>query len=48
LPSDALAEIAAVCAETHVRSGVRLVAAGEAGFSFSMILSGTADVRIDG
>jgi CRP-like cAMP-binding protein len=28
--------------------GVRLVAAGEAGFSFSMILSGTADVRVDG
>ena len=27
---------------------MRLVAAGEAGFSFSMILSGAADVRVDG
>lgn len=45
LRSDDLTEIAALCAETHVRPGARLVAAGESGLSFSMILSGTADVR---
>ncbi len=42
-----LSEIAALCVETHVRPGVRLVASGESGFSFSIILSGAADVNAD-
>lgn len=48
MDSGDLAEIAAVCALTHVPTAIRLVAAGESGFSFSMILSGTADVHVDG
>ena len=48
LGSHALGEIASHAVKSYVRQGVRLVAAGESGFSFSMILGGTADVRVDG
>lgn len=48
LGSYALGEIAESSVKTYVRPGIRLVAQGESGFSFSMILSGTADVRVDG
>jgi CRP-like cAMP-binding protein len=48
LGSYALGEIAEHSVKTYVRPGIRLVAAGESGFSFSMILSGKADVRAGG
>ena len=48
LGSFALGEIAEHSVKTFVRPGFRLVAAGESGFSFSMILSGSADVRVAG
>ncbi len=46
LGSFALGEIAEHSVKTYVRPGFRLVAEGESGFSFSMILSGSADVRV--
>jgi CRP-like cAMP-binding protein len=48
LGSFALGEIAEHSVKTYVRPGLRLVAEGESGFSFSMVLSGTADVRAGG
>jgi CRP-like cAMP-binding protein len=48
LDSHALGEIAEHSVKTDVRPGFRLVAEGESGFSFSMILSGNADVRVGG
>ena len=48
LGSYALGEIAEHSVKTYVRPGIKLVSKGEPGFSFSMILSGSADVRADG
>jgi CPA1 family monovalent cation:H+ antiporter len=48
LDSFALGRIAEHSVKTYVRPGFRLVAEGESGFSFSMILSGTAEVRVGG
>jgi CRP-like cAMP-binding protein len=48
LGSHALGEIAEHAVKTYVRPGIKLVSEGEPGFSFSMILSGTADVNVDG
>ncbi|HEY5684775.1 MAG TPA: cyclic nucleotide-binding domain-containing protein [Acidimicrobiia bacterium] len=43
-----LGTIAENSVKTYVRPGFRLVAEGESGFSFSMILSGSAEVRVAG
>lgn len=48
LGSYALGEIAEHSVKTYVRPGIKLVSEGEPGFSFSMVLSGTADVRVGG
>ena len=48
LDSFSLGRIAENSVKTYVRPGFRLVAEGESGFSFSMILSGTAEVRVGG
>ena len=48
LGSYALEEIAERSVKSFVRPGFRLVAAGEPGFSFSVILSGSADVKVNG
>lgn len=48
LDSFSLGRIAEHSVKTYVRPGFRLVAEGESGFSFSMILSGTAEVRVGG
>lgn len=48
LGSYALGEIAEHAVKTYVRPGIKLVSAGEPGFSFSIVLSGAADVRVDG
>lgn len=48
LGSYALGEIAEHAVKTYVRPGIKLVSQGEQGFSFSIILSGSADVQVDG
>ena len=48
LDSFSLGRIAEHSVKTYVRPGFRLVAEGESGFSFSMILSGSAEVRVAG
>lgn len=48
LGSYALGEIAEKSVKTFVRPGLKLVAQGESGFSFSIVLSGTAEVRAGG
>jgi CRP-like cAMP-binding protein len=42
-----LERIAEHAVKIFVRPGIKLIKQGEAGFDFSIVLSGTADVRVD-
>lgn len=42
-----LEQVAEHAVKIYVRPGIKLIKQGEAGFDFSIVLSGTAEVRVD-